>query len=118
MSLKQLLNDDMNIALKKRDTVALGAIRLVRARIKELEIEKRRELAEEEISEAVSQSIRRRHEAIEQFRRGNRLDLVAKEEREIEVLKKYAPKPLSMEEVHSLIEQAIRETGASQPGDL
>jgi uncharacterized protein len=118
MSLKDLLNQDMIAALKQRDTVALGAIRLVRSRIKELEIEKRRELAEEEISDAVVAAIRRRHEAIEQFRRGNRMDLVAKEEREIQVLQKYAPTPLGADEIAALVDEAIRETGASQPGDL
>lgn len=118
MSLKETLETDMNAALKQRDTIALGAIRLVRARIKELEIEKRRALSEEEVGDAVAQAIRRRHDAIEQFRRGNRLDLVAKEEREIEVLTKYAPTPLSAGEVVALIDEAIRETGASKPQDL
>jgi len=118
MSLKELLEADMNAALKQRDTVALGAIRLVRTRVKNLEIEKRRPLVEEEIADAVASEIRRRHEAIEQFRRGNRLDLVAKEEREIEVLAKYAPTPLTAEEVTALVDEAIREAGASSPQDL
>lgn len=118
MNLKDRLLDDMKTALRQGDKITLGAIRLLRARIVELEKEKRRSLTDEEIQQAAVSALKRHREAAEQFRRGNRLDLAGKEEAEIVVVERYAPQQMSEQELRALVAETIRETGALAPGDF
>ena len=89
MESRERLLADMKAALKEGDKVALGAIRLLRARLLELETQTQRVISDRDVAEMTAEAIRRRREAIEQHKRGNRLDMVAKEEREIAVLERY-----------------------------
>ena len=118
MDLRERLFADMNQALKSGDKIALGAIRLLRVQIHEEEKQRKRPLTDEEIAEIGFQAIRKRRDAIEQFQRGNRQDLVDKEEFEIKVVERYLPARMSEPELRALVAEAIRETGATQPKDL
>jgi uncharacterized protein YqeY len=118
MDLREQLLADMNQALKSGDKIALGAIRLLRVQIHEEEKQKKRPLTDEEIAEIGFQAIRKRRDAIEQFQRGNRQDLVDKEETEIKVVERYLPARMGEAELRGLVTEAIRETGATQPKDL
>jgi len=118
MTIKDRLLDDMKTALRQGDKITLGAIRLLRARIVELEKDKRRPLTDEEVQEAGFAAVKRHREAVELFKRGNRQDLVDKEESEMAVIQRYLPRPMSEEELRSVVAESIRETSAAQPADL
>ncbi|HID55258.1 TPA: GatB/YqeY domain-containing protein [Candidatus Poribacteria bacterium] len=118
MTLKERLLGDLKRAMKEKDRSALNAIRMITNDIKNREIELRRELDDGEIAQLISAQVRKREEAIEQFRKGNRMDLVEEESRQVELLKSYLPKPLSQEELSKMIDEAIEEAGAKSPKDL
>lgn len=118
MSIKDRLLEDMKTALRQGDKISLGAIRLLRARIIELEKDSQRPLTDEEVQETAFAAIKRHREAAEQFKRGNRQDLVDKEEGEIAVIERYLPRQMSEDELRAAVAESIRETGATQPADL
>jgi uncharacterized protein YqeY len=85
--------------------------------IKNAEVEKGRPLEDHEVLSLVQKEIRRRLESIEQFRKGNRPDLVEKEEAELKVLQAYLPPPMTREEVAEVARQVMAEVGARSPRD-
>ena len=118
MGLKERLYEDMKRAMKERDKSKVNAIRMTLNAIKNREIELQRELSDDEIAQLISAQIRRREEAIEQFKRGERWDLVEEETKQVEILKGYLPEQLTEEELEGLIEETIKEVGATSPKDL
>ncbi|MCY3714418.1 MAG: GatB/YqeY domain-containing protein [Gemmatimonadetes bacterium] len=118
MALKERLTDDMKSALRNRETVRLGLVRMIRAQIKNREIAKGSELVDEETVEVVSSLIKARKEALEFAVKGDRKDLVAQAEEELEILASYLPEQLSEEDIRSVVLEAIERSGAVGPGDL
>lgn len=118
MALKERLTDDMKSALRNRETVRLGLVRMIRAQIKNREIAKGSELVDEETVEVVSSLIKSRKEALDFAVKGDRQDLVAQAEEELEILASYLPEQLSEEEIRSVVQEAIDHSGAAGPGDL
>lgn len=109
MSLTEKLNADMKSALKQRNKLKLSVLRLLRAEIKNMEIEKKRLLNDEEIYKIIQREIKKRKESIEQFRKGSRSDLVQQEEAELAVLYDYLPAQASDEEIRKTIESIVDE---------
>lgn len=118
MALKERLTDDMKSALRNRETVRLGLVRMIRAQIKNREIAQGNELRDEEVIEVVSSLIKSRREALEFAVKGDRKDLVAQAEEELKILASYLPDQLSEEEIRSVVRKAIDQSGAEGPGDL
>ncbi len=118
MALKERLTEDMKSALRNRETVKLGLVRMIRSQIKNREIAKGNELSDEQVVEVVSSLIKSRREALEFAVKGDRKDLVAQAEEELEVLASYLPDQLSEEEIRSVVRDAIDQSGAAGPGDL
>ena len=118
MALKERLTDDMKSALRNRETVRLGLVRMIRAQIKNREIAKGSDLVDEETVEVVSSLIKSRKEALEFAVKGDRQDLVAQAEEELEILASYLPEQLSEEEIRSVVREAIEQSGAAGPGDM
>ncbi|MCY3556936.1 MAG: GatB/YqeY domain-containing protein [Gemmatimonadetes bacterium] len=118
MALKERLSDDMKTALRNRETVRLGLVRMIRAQIKNREIAKGSDLEDEETVEVVSSLIKAKREALEFAVKGDRKDLVAQAEEELEILASYLPEQLSEEEIGSIVQEAIDQSGAAGPGDL
>ncbi|MEO2069035.1 MAG: GatB/YqeY domain-containing protein [Desulfurobacteriaceae bacterium] len=118
MGLKERLLADMKEALKSKDKVKLSTIRMINSLIKNAEIEKRGELTDEEIVKLLQKYAKQRREAIEMYEKGGRQDLVEKEKAELAVVESYLPKQMSEEEVKKLVEEAIKEVGATSPKDL
>lgn len=118
MGLKEDIAAESKAALKGGDKVKLATLRMLLSEIRNAEIAKRAELTGEEIDAVVAREARRRREAIEEFARGGRQDLVDREEYELAVIKEYMPEQLSEEEIRSIAASAIEQTGASSPGDL
>lgn len=118
MGLKERLFEDMKRAMKEGNRSAVNAIRMTINAIKNREIELGRELSDDEIAQVIASQIKKREEAIEQFKQGNRWDLVAEETKQVELLKAYLPEQLSEEELERMIDEAIKEVGAASPRDL
>ncbi len=118
MSLKKRLETDAKTALKSKDRVRLGLIRVVRAQVKNAEIAKKHELSEEETIEVVVSVVKARRESLDYAVKGNRSDLVLEAEQELQILADYLPQQLSEKEVQDIVQRAIRETGAESPKDM
>jgi len=114
MSLKQKIQEDLNRALKKRESVRVGTLRLLLAAMvnKEKESirqvqEKDKELSDEEIQGVLITEAKKRREAKEAFEKGGRQELADKEKAELEVLLKYLPEQLTEDEIRQLVKEAI-----------
>jgi uncharacterized protein YqeY len=118
MSLKARVTDDMKTAMRARETVRLGTIRLLLAAIKQKEIDERIELDDAAVSNIVEKLIKQRKDSISQFQAAGRDDLVATEQAELVVLQAYLPEQLSAAEVESAVAAAIAESGATSAKDM
>lgn len=118
MDTQQRLLSDMKEAMKSGDKSRLSTIRLIRAAMKNAEIENRGELDEDAVVSVLSSEARKRREAIEEYRKAGRSDLAEIEENELAVIEEYLPEQLSEEELSSIVSEAVRDLGASSPGDV
>ncbi|MDI6890983.1 MAG: GatB/YqeY domain-containing protein [Thermodesulfovibrionales bacterium] len=118
MSLLQRLDVDLKVAMKKSDSLRTSVLRMVKAAIKNKQIEKRGELFEEDIISVVSMLSKQRRESIELFSKGGREDLAEKERQELEILQSYLPRQLTPEELDRLIIEAIKESSAEGIKDM
>lgn len=104
-------------AMKSGDKTRRDALRMLLSDLKKEQIDSRKELDEATATKIVKRGIKKRKESIEQFKIGNRQDLVEKEEAEIKILEEFGPKELSEAEVEKIVEAAIQETSASSKQD-
>jgi uncharacterized protein YqeY len=120
MSLQERLSEEMKQAMKSGDPVRLSVIRMLRASIKNKEIErgKNKSLTDTDLIEVVVSAVKQRKEAIEQYTKGGRTDLVEKEQGELRILQDFLPKPLNPQELEAKIKEAIQATGASGMRDM
>lgn len=120
MLLKERLSEDMKQAMKDKEAgkLRLSVIRMVRANIKNVEIDKKKELSEEEVLDVLAKEVKMRRDSMEEFKKGNRPDLVANLEQEVAILMDYLPQQMTEGEVRSAVEEAIKETGASSPKEM
>ena len=118
MSLLKKLEEDLITALKKSDKLKLSVLRMAKAAVKNQQIDKGRELQDEEILAIFSTLAKQRRESIEQFLKGGRDDLVQQESQELLILQSYMPVQLSVEELNAMILQAIKESSAETEGDM
>lgn len=112
-SLKDRITEDMKTAMKAKDSERLGTIRMITSAIKQREVDERIQLDDVQVLSVVEKMIKMRKESIAQFQSGGREDLVAKEQKEIDLLQTYMPQQLGDAEVDALIAQAIAESGAT-----
>src|SRR5260221_12721202 len=113
--LRTKIGDDMRAAMKERDQVRVSTLRMLMTSIKNAEVEKLHELADDEVLEVVAREAKRRRESIEAYTNAGREDLAAKEQTELEILQAYLPEMLSREQVEALVDEAIAETSATSP---
>ncbi|RED65714.1 GatB/YqeY domain-containing protein [Cohnella lupini] len=118
MNLAERLNEDMKKALKDGNKFRLQTIRMVRASIKNQEIELRRPLDDNELLNILSRELKQRRDSLQDFERGGREDLVSNVKAEIEIISEYLPRQLTEEEVKVIVVQTMQETGASSKADL
>lgn len=116
--LKQRIQDDMKNAMKGGDKRRLGTIRLLMAAIKQREVDERIELNDEQVLAVLDKMVKQRRDSIEQYEKAGRDELADQERFEIDVLQEYLPEALSEEEITSLIQQAIADTGAESMRDM
>lgn len=118
MGIKQKLNDDLKIAMKANDIFKRDTIRLLNSALKQVEVDKRIELSDEEIIKILLNAKKQRLDSIEAYKKANRDDLVQKEEGELEIILQYLPKQLSDEELKAKIEEIIESLNANGIKDL
>lgn len=112
MTLKDRISEDLKGAIKSGDKPRLSVVRLLKSEIINKEIQKGGELEEDEIFGLLSSMIRKRKEAIEQFKSADRQDLVDRETKELDILRGYQPAQLSETELQQFIDEAVKEIGA------
>jgi len=116
--LKQLITDDMKLALKAQDKSALKAIRMILGAIKQKEIDERIELNDGQVMSVIQKMVKQRKDSISQFSEAGRTDLVEVEEEELSIINNYMPKQLSESEIEAAVIKAISETGANSMKDM
>lgn len=120
MSLKMRLTDDMKQAMKAKEEgkLRLSVIRMVRANIKNVEIDRKQELTDAEVLDVLAKEVKMRRDATEEFKKANRPDLVEGLEQELAILMDYLPEQLDEAAVRTLVESAVAETQAASPKDM
>ena len=117
--LEKKLNEDLKNALKAKDAVKVSVIRMLKADIMNAAIKlKKKALGPDEVLKIIRQHISKHKDSIEQFKKGNRDDLVQKEEKELEILKAYMPKQLSDSELETLVKSTIESLGATTKKEM
>jgi uncharacterized protein YqeY len=118
MEIKSKIEEGLKAAIKQRDTIRVSILRMLLASIKNKEVEKIRALTEDEFYALVKTSVKQHLESIESFKKGNRQDLVDKEEKELEMLKEFLPAALPDEEISKEIEETIVTLEAKSQKDM
>lgn len=116
--LKQLITDDMKLAMKAQDKPALKAIRMILGAIKQKEIDERIELDDNQVMAVIHKMVKQRKDSISQFSDAGRTDLVEVEEAELLIINNYMPKQLSQDEIEAAVVKAISDTGAESMKDM
>ncbi|MFO8088220.1 MAG: GatB/YqeY domain-containing protein [Desulfatiglandaceae bacterium] len=118
MSLNEKLLDDLKEAMKTKNAPRLSCLRMLKAALKNKQVEKGESLDDREFQAVVSSMVRKNRESIEEFTKAGRLDLAQKESAEIEILHEYLPEQLTQEQIEEVVKQVISDVGASGSKDL
>ena len=124
MSLAERIVEDLKKAMKAKDRLRTGTLRMVRSRIQEAEVKRRGEkgrdyvLTDDEVTQVLSSYGKQRRDSIRSYREAGREDLAEKEASELAFLEEYLPRQLSEDEVREVVRKAIEETGASSASDM
>lgn len=116
--LNNQIDQDIVSAMKSKDEESLSVLRMLKSAIKNKEIEKKAELADEDILSVIQSQIKTRRDSVEMYKTGGREELAQKEEKEILILQKYLPEQMSEDDVRIEVKDAITKTGASQIQDM
>lgn len=120
MTLRDRLTEDMKQAMKDKEAgkLKLSVIRMVRSAAKNIEIDRHKELDDNELLDVVAKEVKLRKDSLDEFRKANRPDLVATLEQEIAILMEYLPEQMTEAEVRALVTQAVADAQATSPKDM
>jgi uncharacterized protein YqeY len=118
MSLQDRIQSDIADAMRSKDNLKLGVLRMMKTAVKHKEVEKMKTLEESEVFAVLNSLVKQRKDSVDQFRKGGREDLATKEESEIKVIELYLPAAASDEDIQRAIAEAVQETGASSMKDM
>ena len=118
MSIMNRLTSDMKEAMKNQEKLRLSVIRMVRGAIRQVEIDDRKTLSDDEIIGVISKEVKMRRDSLDEFTKGNRQDLIAQTQAEIDVLMLYLPTQLTEKEICQLVTEAIAAVSASSKKDM
>lgn len=116
--LKEKLLEDMKNAMKEKNTIRKNVIQMVRAAILQVEKDKQIELTEDQILEIIAKESKKRKDALSDYEKSGREDLISEIKQEIEILAEYLPQPLSKQEIERIVEEVIAITGATTMKDM
>ena len=111
--MREKILEDMKSAMKSQDKEVLSVLRMVKGAISMQEIDKKKELSDEEVISVIAKEIKTRKESIVEFEKGGRTDLVSKTQSEIDILNKYMPEQLSEEQINKIIDEAFNSLNPS-----
>lgn len=117
-ALKQQLTNAMKDAMRAKDKLRLGTVRLALSEIKRIEVDERIEPDDTRVTAVLEKMIKQRRESVKQYEAGNRQDLADQETAEIAIIQDFMPQPLSADEVTAIITSAMQDTGASGMADM
>jgi len=113
------IKNDFQEALKQKDAFKLSVLRMLQSAIKNAEVaKKRQELTDDEVVKIIKQQIKQHQDSIEQFQKGNRLDLVEKEKKELQILQNYLPEQMDEQAIREIVKKIISETGLTDFGPI
>ncbi|MEO8218903.1 MAG: GatB/YqeY domain-containing protein [Acidobacteriota bacterium] len=115
--LTERIRADLTASMKARDAARTSTLRMVQSALKYDQIDKGRELSDEEAQAVIQRAVKQRQDSIEQYTKGNRPELAAKEQSEITLLQTYLPQQLSVLETEKLIQDVVAMTGAESKKD-
>jgi uncharacterized protein YqeY len=118
MTLKQRIVDDMTAAMRAQDAPRLSTLRMVKAAMMNRQIEKGGELTDDEMVKMLTSLVKQRRDSVEQYEKGGRAELAAKERAEITVIEAYLPQAATREEIEQAVAAAIAETGATSVKEM
>ena len=118
MSLKERLTEDMKTAMRAKDQVSLGTIRLINAAVKQFEVDERTEADDAKITAILTKMVKQRKDSAKIYAEAGRQDLADKENAEMEILYRYLPQMMSAEEIQAAVVAAVAQTGASGMADM
>lgn len=117
-TIKERISEDMKAAMKSGDKAKLAAVRMLHSAIRKKEIDDRTDLDDAGAIKIISSLVKQRQDSIEQFKAGNRQDLVEKETAELKLLQAYLPEQMSQDELVKIVEAAIQEANAKSAKDM
>lgn len=118
MSLKQQIISDMTASMKAQDAARTSTLRMLKAAIMHREKEGSGELTDEDVMKLLRSQVKQRRDSVEQYQKGGRPELAAKEEAEIAIIEAYLPQAASQDEIDQAVAAAIAETGASSMKEM
>lgn len=118
MTLKEQLKEDVKVAMREKNVVKRDAVRSINTMIKQIEVDERRELGDDEIIKLIQKGIKQREESIVQYTEAGREDLIEKEKAQADVFRVYLPKQLTDEELEAELQTLIEEVGAASMKDI
>ena len=118
MKLKNRITDDVKTAMKQRDVKLLGVLRMATAAIKQVEVDTKKQLSDDDIVKIIRKMVKQRNESLAQYLKSRRQDLADTESFEIEVLTTYMPDPISEADLVKIVDEAIQKTAAESPQQM
>ena len=118
MSLDEKIVEDLKKAMKEKDALRLSCLRMLKAALKNLQVDKQRKLKDEENQGVLSSLIKRGKESAKEYRKADREDLALKEETEVAIFYDYLPQQLTSENIEKILRKIISEVSAEKPSDL
>ena len=118
MNLKEQIKNDIKEAMRAKDTAKRATLRNIHAAIKQIEVDERRDLSNEDVEKILMKYAKQREDAIEQFKEAGRDDLVAKDEAELALVKSYLPEPMGNDELEAILKEIIASIGASSMKEM
>ncbi|MDP3210323.1 GatB/YqeY domain-containing protein [Methylotenera sp.] len=118
MSLNAQISEDMKTAMRAKDSVRLGAIRLLQAAIKQREVDERIELDDSNVIAVIEKMLKQRRDSIAAYESANRHDLADVEKFEVTVLQTYLPQQLTEDEIKAILEKVVVDSGAAGIKDM
>lgn len=120
MTLKEKINSDLMAAMKAKEEMKLGALRMLKAAIMKFEVagKEKRDASDDEVLQIIGKEVKQRKDSIDAYQKGGRNDLAAKEEEEMKILQIYLPAQMDEEELKKVVSQVITQTGAQGKADF
>lgn len=118
MTLKDRLMEDMKVSMRNKETLRKSVITMIRASVKQKEVDDRVDVTDDDVIELIAKQLKQRNDALVEFEKAEREDLITQTKAEIEILASYLPQQLTDEELEAVVRDAITEVNAQSMKDM